>query len=338
VTYWWTEMNIRPVWVEITRRPGDEIGFDLNHEKKSHHAYTMLSLPARGDRVLHWDSKRGEFVGTSIVAGRHVDDGDRRTVPVQSFKGFPAGSLTLEAIRHFGPRIGEIRENLGQAPFNYPFAPYGTEGWKRPRPALAYLTAAPPELVKLLGGIYESGRSDDFATPSWKRLGLGNHSTHRALPLEKTPGFLRYKEANEGISFTSSSEPSAKNTDALESSYQEHNKLQNHLARWLTARGLRPESKRAMDKYPVDIQWKSGKKLFIGEVKSLARVNELNQMRLGIGQLLHYCYLAEQQHPDLEIIPVLITPYDPKSEWLDVCERSGVTLVWPRKFSKLLTF
>ena len=333
------DSNALRVWVEITRRPNDDIGRDLNHDSHSRHAYGLLSQPQPGDKVLHWDSKRSQFVGVSTVQSRHRDRGTNRCVRLTNFVDFPKDALTLVDVRRHGPQLGRIRDglNTGKAPTNFPFAPYGTAGWKNPRPALAYLTVAPPALVTLLGEIYEGGRTGDASVPSWTSFGFGKVLPEVRPHSAATPGFRRYLLANEGIVLVPGKEAAVPNLKALELAYQQHNRLQNQLARWLASKGFTAESQRAMDRYPVDIQWRSGKKLFVGEVKSLTSKNELHQMRRGLGQILHYRYLAAEEHPDSIVVPVLITPAQPSHEWTAICDDAGVTLVWPKTFKKLLT-
>ena len=328
----------RKVWVEITRRPNDDIGLDLNHDSHSRHAYELLSQPQPGDKVLHWDSKRGQFVGVSTVHLRHKDRGTNRSVALSNFVDFSKDALTLSDVRRYGPQLGRIRKslNVGSGPTNFPFAPYGAAAWKNPRPALAYLTVAPPALVTLLGEIYEGGRMGDASVPSWTSFGFEKVSPEVRPRPAATPGFRRYLLANEGITLVPGKEASVPNLKALETAYQQHNRLQNQLARWLTSKGFTAESQRAMDRYPVDIQWRSGKKLFVGEVKSLTSKNELHQMRRGLGQILHYRYLAAEENPGSSIIPVLVIPSQPSDQWIAICEDAGVALVWPNTFKKLL--
>ncbi len=327
------------IWVEITRRPNDDIGRDLNHDSHSRRAYELLTQPQPGDKVLHWDSKRGQFVGVSTVKSKHRDRGSNRSVALTDFIDFPKDALTLSDVRRHGPKLGKIRDGLdvGKGTSNFPFAPYGAASWKNPRPALAYLTVAPPELVTLLGEIYEGGRMGDASVPSWTSFGFGKVSPEVRPRPAATPGFRRYLLANEGIVLIPGKEAVVPNLKTLEMAYQQHNRLQNQLARWLASRGFTAESQRAMDRYPVDIQWRSGKKLFVGEVKSLTPKNELHQMRRGLGQILHYRYLAAEDNPSSSIIPVLVIPSRPSEAWIAICEEAGVVLVWPNTFKNLLT-
>lgn len=296
-------------------------------------------MPQPGDKVLHWDSKDGQFVGVSTVHLRHKDRGTNRSVALTNFVHFPKGALTLSDVRKYGPQLGRIHDglNVGKGPKNFPFTKYGAAAWKNPRPALAYLTVAPPALVTLLGEIYEGGRMGDASVPSWTSFGFEKVSPKVRPRPAATPGFCRYLHANEGITLIPGKEASVPNLKALETAYRQHNRLQNQLARWLVSKGLIPESFRAMGQYHGDIRWRSGRKLFVGEVKSLSSKNELHQMRRGLGQILHYRYLAAEENPTSSIVPVLVIPSRPSDEWIAICNEAGVALVWPSTFKKLLT-
>lgn len=333
--------ELRPVWVEVTRRPNDDIGVDLNHDRSSPRPYRLLAEPAPGDRVLHWDSKRQQFVGTSVVRQGHRDSGTNRRVELKDFRGFPDGSLTLRMIQRHGMAVEKIRDSLdtSNGPAHYPFTPYGSAGWKRVRPAQAYLSVAPADLVSLLGGIYDSARRENPVIPAWADYGLGSTRRLPSSDSAMSAAFRRYVEANEDITVTAQNEAKLRNDKALQTAYRQHNTLQNRLATWLRAHGVTPESKRALDKYPVDIQWQVGTKLFVAEVKSLTKSNEMSQLRRGLGQILHYRYLAAARYPELDVVAVLIVPRSPATsdDWRAVCRHAEVLLAWPPRFDKLLT-
>lgn len=74
--------------------------------------------------------------------------------------------------------------------------------------------------------------------------------------------------------------------------------------------------------------------LFVAEVKSLTVANESRQLRLGLGQVLHYRAMLQHQHP--EVRPVLAVEREPSDGlWLDLCQELGVGLVWPGAFDLL---
>ena len=107
---------------------------------------------------------------------------------------------------------------------------------------------------------------------------------------------------------------------------------------WLKRRGLKPFSPNANHPALFDIAWKRGSTLYICEVKSLNRVNEDQQLRLGIGQVLHYQQLMMQSQK-MKVNAVLAVERQPTDHetWLAIAKRHGVKLVWKETFKELLT-
>jgi len=69
-------------------------------------------------------------------------------------------------------------------------------------------------------------------------------------------------------------------------------------------------------------------------VKSLTRGNETGQLRLGLGQVLHYAMLLGGNGRQVRaVLAVERTPTDPR--WISLCAAHGVTLVWPGEFDRL---
>lgn len=173
--YWWEVDGVRPVWVEITRRPNDDIGVDLNHDNPR--TFPLLKAALRGDYVLHWDSKRGCFVGRSRIADSTVvvRSGNHRR-DLSDFIQFPESAVTLDALRKNYKKIRTTKKRLEArvtpgTPLQFPVAPYGGT-WAKLRPQLNYLTVAPPDFVSILGAIYEAHRRGDVLYRSWSDLGL----------------------------------------------------------------------------------------------------------------------------------------------------------------------
>jgi hypothetical protein len=64
--------------------------------------------------------------------------------------------------------------------------------------------------------------------------------------------------------------------------------------------------------------------LVVIEVKSLSDDSAIHQLRLGLGQVLHYAHVLSAVGP---VRPALAVPVEPPAEWAGVCERAGVVLV-----------
>jgi hypothetical protein len=75
--------------------------------------------------------------------------------------------------------------------------------------------------------------------------------------------------------------------DAVDRSTGGHAQTQNELSRWVRALGLRPK-RWAGGFAEFDLAWEDGPTLYVAEVKSLTARNETRQLRLGLGQVLHY--------------------------------------------------
>jgi hypothetical protein len=333
--FWWDILGIRPVWVEITRRPNDDIGVDINHDNKR--TFPLLESARKGDFVLHWDSKRGCFVGRSRITDSAVYSKDgSRFRDLTDFVQFPETALTLDALRSNHAKIRAAKERLeGQiAPrlsLLFPLAPYART-WARLQPQLNYLTAAPPELVVILGAIYEAHRKGSKLYRSWNDLGLGPTNVTVAMPAAKQV----YRRADELVSIDDGGirVPSGRE---LERSSRQHNRLQNQAADWLTSEGFEPFGSQPLDPLPVDIQWINGAVHVVGEVKSLKRENEVAQMRRGIGQVLHYKKLFEdaRRSGKQEVEAALIVSRKPDRVWVELCADLRIRLAWPSQFGNL---
>ena len=77
--------------------------------------------------------------------------------------------------------------------------------------------------------------------------------------------------------------------------------------------------------------------LHVAEVKSLTEQNETVQLRLGLGQVLHYRHELESLCPGRTVRPLLVVARRPTgSAWPGLCERLGIVLSWPPDFPGVL--
>jgi hypothetical protein len=78
-----------------------------------------------------------------------------------------------------------------------------------------------------------------------------------------------------------------------------------------------------------DLAWTQGDVRYVGEVKSLHELNELHQLRLGIGQVLEFALRMKAK-------PLLILEREPARRfWLPLCEQVGILLIWPDRLDEL---
>lgn len=123
----------------------------------------------------------------------------------------------------------------------------------------------------------------------------------------------------------------SRDDEKLERSLAEHAGLQRNLARHLRTLGFEPR-KRASGEPDYDIAWRVDGRVVVGEVKSLTGASVDRQLRVGLGQVLHYSEQLRRRF-DEEVGAVLIVPQDPGELWLEVCMRAGVIVTWPPDWS-----
>lgn len=116
--------------------------------------------------------------------------------------------------------------------------------------------------------------------------------------------------------------------DEQDRALQAHATAQNVLATWVTDRGFKPLKPTRSDP-KFDLAWRAKDHVFVAEVKSILPVNEVRQIRLGLGQVLDYAHQLSAQ-------PVLYLDRRPVSDrWLNIATAAGVRLAWPADCSRL---
>lgn len=146
--------------------------------------------------------------------------------------------------------------------------------------------------------------------------------------------FPDYQPANEAPT-TQPREPFAVDPNMVDRALGAHAAIQNALAAWVRTKGmtpLRPGGSAA----DFDLAWDDGVTFTVAEVKSITRGNEAGQLRLGLGQVLHYAMLlGANGRPIRAVLAVERAPTDLR--WVDLCAAHGVALVWPGEFDRLET-
>lgn len=144
--------------------------------------------------------------------------------------------------------------------------------------------------------------------------------------------FGSYRRANEGPR-RAPSRPFAIDPNKVDRATGAHAVVQNALATWVVGRQLEPLS-HAGGVAEFDLAWFDGSRLYVAEVKSLTLANETSQLRLGLGQVLHYQALLKKTVPQVRaVLAVERAPTEP--EWLSLCKRHGVLLAWPATFDEI---
>ncbi|MBU0550463.1 hypothetical protein KJ940_03105 [Myxococcota bacterium] len=116
-----------------------------------------------------------------------------------------------------------------------------------------------------------------------------------------------------------------------------HALLQDRLAGLVVEAGLEPLS--PSDVTPdFDLAWRDAEDaLFVVEVKSMTDDNETAQMRVGLGQILHYRGQIERANPNFLVFTALAVERLPRDAdlWHSICANARVLLVSGRDLTKI---
>ncbi len=147
-------------------------------------------------------------------------------------------------------------------------------------------------------------------------------------------GFVPYKEANEApeVNIERSADL---DRERRERGLAGHAATQNALAERVREAGLTPESPESGG-FECDIASDSAVSRVVGEVKSLTGLNVTRQIRMGLGQALHYRHDARHSHANAEAILAVEREVD--QYWVEVCAEVGVALTWPPEWPNLERF
>ena len=106
----------------------------------------------------------------------------------------------------------------------------------------------------------------------------------------------------------------------------EHKLLENWLLTRVQEEGFSPLD--AVRGPQFDLAWTVGETLVICEVKTTGG-DEVKQLRLGLGQLLHYRAQVMRDIPGSVRAALLVGSQPENDIWQDLCEELGVVLFWP---------
>lgn len=186
---------------------------------------------------------------------------------------------------------------------------------------------------------YDPARQHHSITAAGRRhLAEARERGELAEQLMPTPAlppaevFPDYQPANEAPA-TQPREPFSVDPNLIDRALGAHAATQNALAAWVRSKGmapLRPGGSAA----DFDLAWDDGVTFTVAEVKSITRGNESGQLRLGLGQVLHYTMLlGANGRPVRAVLAIERAPTDER--WIALCATHGVTLVWPGEFDRL---
>ena len=116
---------------------------------------------------------------------------------------------------------------------------------------------------------------------------------------------LAYRPANEQAATTTERVPFSVDPNEQDRALRAHATAQNVLASWVAERGWTAISPAPGDP-AFDVAWRRGQETFVAEVKSILPMNEVRQLRLGLGQVLDYAH-------ELGASPVLFSTADQRA-------------------------
>ena len=162
------------------------------------------------------------------------------------------------------------------------------------------------------------------------RLRAQSHEVGSLVELERCE--RDYKRANETPE-TNLGDPFSRDPNQVDRGLVAHATIQNALHDFLKSKKIDSWSP-AENEVEYDLGWEHQGVRFVAEVKSLPSSGESKQLRLGLGQVLDYANTLLTCHPSVR--PVLAVERQPEDRWICLCERHGVSLVWPEIFEELL--
>jgi hypothetical protein len=140
----------------------------------------------------------------------------------------------------------------------------------------------------------------------------------------KTP-FVPYYAANEGAEVSLRSDLVDTEYNALERAVRSHALIQNAVAAAAAATGLEPWSP-SVAAPAFDLAVSSGDgRVFLVEVKSATPENLELQLRIGLGQVLHYTHML-RSHAQV-VIPIIAIELRPDESWVELLLELGVGLL-----------
>jgi hypothetical protein len=218
---------------------------------------------------------------------------------------------TLWAIRD---RLKELHGD----PIHFPFYPYGKS---EIRAQQAYLTKFPRQVLSLFPALIEAAELLSRAT-----------SLPRSETFTPELGTI-YRPADEDYS-AGQRDPFAVDPAIVERGLRGHASTQNALASYLRKVGIEPRSPGAGDPN-FDLAWEANGAAYVAEVKSLTPANQEKQLRLGLGQILRFRHVFEQQTgmPTMGVLALECRTTD--ESWVNLCSSLGIILVWKGHFNTL---
>jgi len=129
--------------------------------------------------------------------------------------------------------------------------------------------------------------------------------------------------------------PSRPNPDTVGRGVNAHRRLEAEFGDFLRSQGREPLSPRPGDPN-FDIAWRDPG-LAIAEMKSLTRVNETQQLRTAIGEIVEFAARVGTAKAPVTVKKVIVVEREPSApHWVETCGSADIRLVWPGCFENAL--
>jgi hypothetical protein len=345
INRWWENDPAEVYWMEITGR--DDLGANLaapqTDERGSEYVgYTLVREVRHGDVVFHFDRNLGQIVGWSRALGGPYTGTIVWAARGTSFRQHGGGDayerpgwffnlegpyhfdepVTLAWLRRHEEEVRTLRTALAAIHRGTLYFPFAISDHRPLRAAQTYMVKFPAELVSRVPTLTAAARQAAATYP------VGEPVLRVPQRIGEELG-TNYREASEDAT-TAGRDPFEVDPNLVDRALRGHAKTQNLIANLLRSRGLTPRSPQP-DEPQFDIAWMDGGLLFVGEVKSLTKRNEEQQLRLGLGQVLRYQnLLADRSRRVVAVLALERPPSD--SRWAGLCKELNVRLVWPPSF------
>jgi hypothetical protein len=202
------------------------------------------------------------------------------------------------------------------------YFPFELSEKRPPRATQFYLTKFPAAIVELFPALSDASRASAAVLSVVSKRRPPDQLVRDALGQE-------YRDVPEEAE-ASLRDPFVVDPAVVERGVRGHARTQNQLAAYVRELGHEPRAPKPHEPQ-FDLAWRGENRVFVAEVKSLTRLNEEQQLRLGLGQVLRY-----RQILGGEACAVLAAEREPTdSRWATLCDSLGVLLVWPENFDAL---
>lgn len=328
MAYWWESDPKQRYWVEIRKVPG--IGTELwsptrDQDGGSDPWYDLVASVTKDEIIYHWNAREHRFVGRSRAGSDAIIDirSGHYRVPLSDFEPFEA-DVSLTTVRSFAADLYKIRDELRDAYGNPLYLPFQfTSDRSQFRFMSNYFAKLPHQMVRLLFGVDETGRSN-VSRRAAEDEALGEDLPEDDVANSKQPlnrAFLPPFRPKADTSYVTNIVGGRARRD------RRHETLVNSCAVWLASKGLVPGCNAAIDLGVAELDT-------IIEAK-VVRYSWAGTIREAVGQLYEYRYFKVAR-PTSRLILLANQPVPQR--WISYLEHDrNIGVMWPTESGYHLT-